>query len=240
MKKNIKTIGILGGMGPLATANLFNKIIKISQEKYHATQDTDFPPMFVYSLPLVGFDETGLTDPNLVKDQLVAGVKKLELAGSDFIIIACNSVHYFIEDMRKSISIPIISMIQETAKQAKLLNYKRVGVICSESTSSLRVYEDELKNLSIDTVKLESSEQKTVNAIILKVMAGQNGEKEKNELRNIIENMIKKEAEGIILGCTEIPLAITQLDTSIKVFDSNQVIAEVALKFSFGLNQSTL
>lgn len=231
--KKIKTIGILGGMGPLATVNLFQKIIKTAQEKYHAIQDTDFPPVVIYSLPLFGFDETGLVNLDLVKDQLIIGVKKLESAGSDFIIIACNSVHYFLEDMQKSISIPILNMIKETAKQAKLSNYNRVGIICSESTSKLGIYEKEISQLGMETVKLEGEEQVIVNNIILRIMAGQNGDQDKLKLKEIIKNMVSKGAEGILLGCTEIPLAINQEGVEIKIFDSNQIIAEAALRQVF-------
>lgn len=135
--------------------------------------------------------------------------------------------------MQKSISIPILSMIKETAKQAKFSNYNKVGLICSESTSKLKIYESELTQLGINAVKLESQEQETVNEVILKVMNGQNGEGEKYELRKIIENMVKKGAESVILGCTEIPLAISQKDTEVKVFDSNQVVAESALEYTF-------
>ncbi len=114
-----KTIGILGGMGPGASANLYQTIISIAQKKYGAEQDYDFPPMVIYSLPLIGFDETGITEPESVKKQLVEGVKKLEKAGCDFIIIACNTVHIYQKNMQKAINIPIVSMIEQAVKKAK-------------------------------------------------------------------------------------------------------------------------
>ncbi|MCD4705270.1 hypothetical protein K8R66_04310, partial [bacterium] len=70
---NYKTIGILGGMGPSASANLYKKIIELAQKELQAEQDTDYPPMVIYNLPLFGFDETGIVDEELVQDQLIKG-----------------------------------------------------------------------------------------------------------------------------------------------------------------------
>jgi len=86
MYKKNKVIGVLGGMGPVASSNLYAKIIKYTQQEYGAVQDFDYPPIIIYSLPLVGFDETGIVNEELVKEQLIAGVKKLESAGCELII----------------------------------------------------------------------------------------------------------------------------------------------------------
>ncbi|MEI6597728.1 MAG: hypothetical protein WCL22_01665 [bacterium] len=91
----MKTIGILGGMGPAASANFYQRIVEIAQHDFGAVQDTDFPPMFLYNLPLSGFDETGFVDAEEVKKQLISGVKKLEAIGSDFIVIHAIPCTFF-------------------------------------------------------------------------------------------------------------------------------------------------
>jgi len=73
----METIGILGGMGPSASADFYSRIIRIFQERHGAVQDTDYPPMFIYSLPLKGFNETGIVDKGLVLTQLTEGAKRL-------------------------------------------------------------------------------------------------------------------------------------------------------------------
>ena len=124
MKSKNKTIGVLGGMGPGASANLYMEIIKYSQHKYNAIQDTDYPPIIIYSLPLDGFDETGITNIKLVEDQLVVGVKKLEAAGCDLIIIGCNTVHILYEKMQAAVKIPILNIVEETKNKVIEFGYK--------------------------------------------------------------------------------------------------------------------
>ncbi|MFA7653662.1 MAG: amino acid racemase [Candidatus Magasanikbacteria bacterium] len=229
-----KIIGILGGMGPSVSAEIYKQIIKTAQKKYHAKQDTDFPPMFIYSLPLAGFNETGFTNSKQVKNQLISGVKKLETAGSDFIIITCNTVHYFLKDMRAAINIPIISIIEETVKKVKSTKQKYVGVISSQSTNQLKLYEKTLSKNNIKTISPNTEMQKKINKIILKIMSGQAGLKEKKVLIKIIEYLQNLGAQSIVLGCTELPLLINQKDIKITLFNSNEILIQSALKNSLG------
>lgn len=231
--QNKKTIGILGGMGPLASVNIYHKIVKIAQEVYHAEQDTDFPPMIIYNLPLFGFDETGFTDPTLVKDQLIAGVKKLESAGSDFVIIACNTVHCFYQDMQDAIKVPIISIIEEVAKSVDKKGLKVVGLLSSESTNELKIYQKTLNDYTVKTLAVSGQQQRFLNEIILHVMSGVHGEADKECLKTIIDDLCKQGAQGIVLGCTELPLAISQNDTDVVLFDSTEIIAKSALEYAF-------
>ena len=217
-------------MGPLASANLYLKIIKMAQEKYAAVQDIDYPPIMVYSLPLSDFDETGIMNGEKVKSQLTHGVKKLEQMGCDFIIIACNTVHYYFEEMQKAINIPIVSIIEETAKLVANNNLETVGLLSSQSTQDLKIYHKKLNSLGIKTISPTAKEQKIINTIILKVMSGQHTSKDKQSLKNITKNLIEKGAQTIVLGCTEIPLLINQKDLNIKVFDTVEIISSVALK----------
>ncbi|MBI3458787.1 amino acid racemase [Candidatus Azambacteria bacterium] len=230
--QNKKKIGILGGMGPLASANIYLKIVKIAQEMYHAEQDTDFPPIFIYSLPLFGFDETGFVDPTLVKDQLITGVKKLEDAGSNFIIIACNTVHHFYQEMQNLVKIPILSIIEETAKAIKEKGYKVVGLLSSESTNELKIYQKIFNNYSIKVLSLNKHQQNLINQVIIHVMAGTQGYIDKRCIQSIIDNLCEQGAESIVLGCTELPLIFNQDDTNIPLFDSAEIIVKSALKHS--------
>lgn len=231
--QNKKTVGILGGMGPLASANLYHKIVKIAQEMYHAEQDTDFPPMIIYNLPLIGFDEAGFKNPTLVKGQLIAGVKKLERAGSDFIIIACNTVHHFYQEMQDAIKIPIISIIEETVKTADKKELKVIGLLSSESTNKLKIYQKVLDYYAIKTLSVTDKQQKLLNEIILHVMSGTQGEADKECLKAIIHDICQQGAQGIILGCTELPLAISQNDIDVALLNSTEIIAKSALEYAF-------
>lgn len=233
MKNKNKTIGILGGMGPSASADLYSKIIKYCQHKYNAVQDYEYPQIIILSLAMYGFEETGIVNENLVKNQLIEGAKKLELAGADFVIIACNTVHCFYNQIQVSVKIPVLSIIEETKKKVLWHDIKKVGILSSESTNKLKLYQKSFENNNIKLICANKKQQKTINSVIENVMAGKHGHKDKETLKLIINNYLKHGAQAVVLGCTEIPLAINQKDASIKLFDTLQIIAESAVDLAF-------
>ncbi|MFP4424586.1 MAG: aspartate/glutamate racemase family protein [Candidatus Woesearchaeota archaeon] len=225
----LKKIGILGGMGPEASANLYYKMIYYCQNKYHAVQDTDYPPMFIYSLPLYGFDESGIVNKELVLEQLIHGIDLLENAGSDLIVIPCNTVHIFINELRVRSPIPVISIIEETIKKIKKGNHSVVGLLGSETTLKLQLYQEQLSENNINYISPEEDENSVLKQLILEVMSGKVENNTKNNAISIIRKMEKRSANAIVLGCTEIPLAISQEDVNLKVYDTLQILAEAAV-----------
>ncbi len=219
-------------MGPEATTNLYSKIIRYAQNKYHAVQDFDYPPVIIYSLPLVGFDETGIVDGQLVKKQLVQGVKKLESVGCDLIIIACNSVHVYYEEMQDAVKVPIFNIVDETKKRVLESGYKKVGLFASESTNRLKLYQKRFADSGIDVISPDSRQQKTLNMVIGHVMGGNQKTEDVIALKDIARDYVKNGAEAIVMGCTEIPLAINQTHTDVKLFDTVEIIVQCAVDFS--------
>lgn len=232
--KNKKIIGILGGMGPATTATFFDDIVKISQQKYHAEQDTDFPKVYLYNTALEGFNETGFENMDLVKKQLINDIKKIESWGADFIVMPCNTVHYFINELRNSINIPIISIVEVAINEIKKLNYKKVGIISSFSTRHLGLYENKLKKENIECIIVNDDEQKLLDKVILAVMTGKQGDLEKEILKKIIEKMKNEGAQTVVLGCTELPLAISQKDIGLPLLNTIKILAEEAVDCSIG------
>ena len=225
----MKTIGVLGGMGPEASSVFYQMIIDISHEKYKAVQDTDYPPMIIFSLALKGFDERGIVNEKQVLSQLIEASKRLERSGSDFIVITCNTVHHFIEDLRKNVKIPILSIIEEVAKEINKDKIKTVGLLASESAIELDVYGRILKKNGINFIIPNNKEQKIVTQAILNVMTGKDLEKDKKELIEIINKMGLNGAKGVILGCTELPLIISEKSNKMKAYDTLKILAERSL-----------
>lgn len=232
--KKYKTIGILGGMGPAASARLYQTIITLTQLKYQASQDTDYPPMIIYNLPLFGFDETGIVDNALVLNQLISGVQKLEKSGCDFIIIACNTVHYYYNEMCQAVKIPIINLIETASKQVWSKGYSIVGVLSSESTNKLGLYHESLHHFNIHLIDTNPVEQETINNIILHVMSGNSSTIDTLNLVKIINHLTVQGAQGIILGCTEIPLAIKQDDIDVPLINPVEIISYKSLELALG------
>ncbi len=232
--KDKKIIGILGGMGPAVTVDFFGDIIRMSQEKYGAEQDTDFPKIYLYNTALEGFTETGFADMDLVKKQLIDDVKKLESWGADFIVMPCNTVHHFVDELRASIAIPLISIVESTISEATKAEYKKIGVISSASTRHLGLYEQKLKNENIECIIATDNEQQLLDNVILSVMSGKQGSREEETLQTIIERMKNDGAEAVILGCTELPLAINKDRASIPLLNTIKILAQRAVEYSFG------
>lgn len=221
-----KTIGVLGGMGPATSANFYCAMIKYAQQKYGAVNDTDFPQIIINSLPLQGFDETGVLDKKLVLNQLKKGIRTLENAGSDFIAIPCNTVHCFIDELRNDSNIPILSIIEETIKVIQEKKIEPIGILGSETTLKLKLYENGLKENNISFCTLREEHYPIITALILGIMGGSSVDNK--DVLNIIAEM-SKSTKGIILGCTELHSAIKQSDTTVTVFDSLNILAEAAV-----------
>jgi aspartate racemase len=232
MENKNKTIGVLGGMGPVASANLYIKIIKYAQDKYGAVQDFDYPSVIINSLPLLGFDETGIVDNDLVKTQLIEGVKKLEGAGCDLIIIGCNTVHIFFDEMQTAVKIPILNIIEETKKEVLKFGYKKVGLFASESTNKLKLYQERFQKDGMEVISANEQQQKILNTVIEHVMGGNQKIEDVIALKDVARQYMEQGAKAIVMGCTEIPLAINQSHTDIKLFDTIEIIVRSAVDFS--------
>lgn len=237
MLNHKKTIGVLGGMGPEASSTLYSKIIKYAQQAYGAVQDFDYPPVILYSLPLLGFDQTGIVDEAIVKSQLIEGVKRLESANCDLIIIGCNTVHTYYDEMQASVRIPIFNIIEETKKRVVSAGYKKVGLFASESTNRLDLYQKRLGNAGIEVLSPNAEQQEVLNRVIEHVMGGNQKMDDVILLKDIARDFLKQGAEAIVMGCTEIPLAINQTQTDVKLFDTIEIIVRCAVDYSLGQRQ---
>ncbi|MBI4163012.1 MAG: amino acid racemase [Candidatus Aenigmarchaeota archaeon] len=221
-----KTIGILGGMGPESTAELYNRMIKLCQMDYGAKYDSDFPSIFILNLPLPDIVES-VADTELVKASLKMGIEKLKQAGCDLIAVPCNTVFFALD-----IDSKILNIIDETIYEVKRRKLKKVGLLSSITTSEKGLYE---KLEAAEIVQPSKNELKQVNKIILKILAGFKTEEDKAFLKMVCTKMSKAGAEAIILGCTELPLIISQKDTEIELLDTLEILAQaIVSKARFG------
>lgn len=239
---NKKTIGVLGGMGPAATANFYLRLVELSQDKYGAKEDSDFPSIILYSLSLDQLTEEGVLNEHMesIRKKLISGVKTLENAGSDFITVPCNTVHYFLNFMREQVEIPVLSIIEETVDRVKSDRCEKVGILGTKSTLKWKLYANALKAQGIELMEPNENEQKATSKIIYRVQEGSNGLWSKKILLNIAENFADRGAEGIILGCTELSLAANSKDIDIRIFDTAAILAEAALEHAMPVRNYAL
>ncbi|MBI4163373.1 MAG: amino acid racemase, partial [Candidatus Aenigmarchaeota archaeon] len=131
--KKYKKIGVIGGMGPESTIIFYQEIVRVFQNKFNAKYDSDYPEMMISNLPIPDVVEN-LQNPNAIIEMIKENSKKLESAGMDFIAIPCNTVNLFYDMFSRSVSIPILNIIEETVKKVKSAGYKKVGLLATETT----------------------------------------------------------------------------------------------------------
>ncbi len=222
-------------MGAAASADFYTRVVSIAQKTYHAEEDDDFPAMWIYNLPVTGFNETGFLDPESVKSQMIAAIQNLAKAGSDFIVIPCNTAHHFYKEMQASVQVPILSILEVTAKAVKDAGFSKVGLLNSQSTKQFHLYEDIFAKNNIGTLSTTDAEQQQVTQVIGHVISGTQGANEIESLNNIAKRYAQAGAQAVILGCTELPLAFSEKDCSLPLFDTTGLLAEAALKYSYNI-----
>jgi len=227
-----KVIGILGGMGPEASSTCYRKIIQYSQKAYGAVQDNEYPPVLLNSITPSGFDETGIADEEELKKYLFKGLQDLERGGADIIIIPCNTVHIFYKEMQQAIHIPIFNIVDETVKHIQKQELKKIGIFSSESTNRTGLYVSALREMDVTSVTASVAQQQVLNRVIEHVMGGHQGVNDVLELKEIMRNFLKQDADAIVLACTELPLAFNQSHTDVQLFDSIEILVQAAVDYS--------
>jgi len=222
----MKKVGILGGLGPESTTAYYEYI---TREYYRRYNNYAYPEIIIYSLSFKEFIDTGYEAAEKIK----AAIENLHRAGADFVVAACNSIHIVYEEVSKNIPIPWLSIIDATAEEIKKNDINKVGLLGTIFTMSKGFYKKGLSQHCIETIIPSIDDQKKINNIIYKELV-------LNELRDesrciileIIEKLNRKGAQGIVLGCTELPFLIKQEDVNIKIFNTTIIHAQKALDFA--------
>jgi len=224
-----KIIGILGGMGPEATIDLFYKIIKFTP----AEKDQDHLRIIIDNNPKIPDRTAAILGKG--EDPLPAlqeTAQNLEKAGADFIVIPCNTAHYFLSSIQESVNIPVLNMIEEAAKetQQRIPQIQKVGLLASTGTYKTEIYHQQLKKINIEVISPEEKDKEEVMKAIYAVKAGNLSEGIKKNILKIAQKLVDKGAEAIIAGCTEIPLILKEGDISVPIIDPTQVLAKIAIR----------
>ena len=226
-------IGILGGMGTQAGLDFCNKLAKI----YRGKLDQQYPLFILYNK-----SDTPKRPENLKKyfnvlNALVKGCKMLQKNKCKFIVMPCNTAHYWYEDIQKKINIPIVSMPKEVFLAAKKTCKKnsKIGLLSTEATLETKVYHKHFDKDFQLVSPINSLQKTSVNKSIKYVKMGKIKEAEK-AIRPAVNYLMKIKCKKIILGCTELPIAIFAFKSFKKIkqskifIDPNLLLANVSMK----------
>ena len=144
----------------------------------------------------------------------------------------CNTVHCFIDDLKEFSDKPVLSIVDEVVKKLKKERAKNVGIIASESTLRNGFYSDQLKKQGISVILPEKEDFTKITGLILEIMSGKYEGSSKSKVIGTIQKFGKKNADAVLLGCTEIPLAINSSDVDNDLHDSLSILAESTLEFA--------
>jgi aspartate racemase len=165
---------------------------------------------------------------------MIDAASKVEAGGADFLIICSNTMHKMAEEVQQSISIPLLHIADATAATIQARGVRRVGLLGTRFTMEEDFYRDRLSEKHhLDVIVPGQAERKIVDRIIFdELVLGRIEPASKAEYLRIITGLAKAGAEGIILGCTEIGLLVSQSDCSIELFDTTRIHALAAVKFA--------
>ena len=226
-------IGILGGMGTQAGLDFCSKLAKLNRGK----ADQKYPLFVLYNKSNIPDRKQNLKKYNKVLKSLVEGCKFLQKNKCKFISIPCNTAHYWYKDLRKKIKIPILNMPEIVYSNAKnkLQRNSKIGLLATEATIKTGVYSHYFNRKFLLISPSTTLQKRSVNKSIKLVKMGKTKEAER-AIKPAVNYLIKKKCKKIILGCTELPIAIFAYKSFKKAklsktfMDPNLILAEASMK----------
>jgi aspartate racemase len=226
-----KTIGILGGMGPEATIYMFRLIVKLTKVE----KDQDHIPLIVFNNPKIPDRTTAIVSsgpsplPFLIDSAIF-----LEKAGADFILMPCVTAHYFYKEIVKHISIPFLHLLEESVDyvKRKLGHVKRIGLLATDGTVQTGLFQELFSKNGIEIVLPEKEGQN----LLMKGLYQKEGvkagyiERPREMILRVLQQLIQDNVDGIIAGCTEIPLVLSQSDMEIPFINPLKIIARKSIR----------
>lgn len=231
----MKTIGLIGGTGWVSSVEYYRII---NEETNKRLGGSEFAKCILYSLNFGDIDKFAKTgEYEKIYPLILEGVKKLELSEVDCILLCANTLHMFVDKLKNVTNIPIIHIAEAVTNEIKNNDILKVGLLGTKPTMEMDFYKSKLNEANIEVLIPDSNEREFIQNTILNELLKDIFTKEaRNKFLKIIENLKLKGVEGIILGCTEIPLLIKKEDTDIKLFDTLFIHAKTAVDFA--LNNS--
>jgi aspartate racemase len=227
-----KVIGILGGLGPEATLELYRRILihtpaRVDQEHLHVIIDCNpkIPdPNDAVMLPGAPSSVPALCDT----------ARNLERSGADFIIIPCNTAHIFLPQVRAAVRIPVLSMVDEVVSELRrrLPGVQRAGLLASPAVVTTGLYARALAGAGLETVIPDAAGQKTVYKVIFKVKAGDKSAAVRACLDEVAQELARKGAQAVLLACTELPLVTGPHDLALPALDTVDILARAAVRLA--------
>lgn len=230
-KEGDPVIGILGGMGPEATVDLYRHIVELTP----AEKDQDHFKVLIYSNPKIpDRTEAICSGGESPLPQLIESVQFLEKAGAGIIVMPCNTAHHYLPEIQAQTGIPILNMIEETGSvlTASMPDITSVGLLAMDGTVRSGVYARTLEPAGVRILLPEKEQQARIQKAIARVKAGKTDRVTKTMFETAAKRLVDSGAQAIILGCTEIPLAFDPEVIGRPYLNPTRILAQSAVDWA--------
>ena len=229
----MKTIGLIGGMSWQSSIEYYRSINELVSEKLNKLHSAK---CILYSFDFEEIAEMQKkAEWNKLAEVLSIAAKNLENAGAEVVLICTNTMHKVADAVADSINVPLLNIIDVTAERIKRKKLKKIGLLGTKFTMEDGFYTERLNEKGLEVVLPDSEEKDFIHKVIFSELCkGIMREESKNRFVEIIEKLVSRGAEGIILGCTEIPLLVREGDVDVPLFDTTRIHAESAVEFALG------
>lgn len=229
----MKTIGLIGGMSWESTVTYYqilNETVKQQLGGFHSAK------ILLYSVDFAQIEEQQITGQWEESAKLLGdAAEKLEKAGADLLLICTNTMHKVAPQVRQRVSIPLLHIAELTADALTQAGITKVGLLGSTYTMKQDFYKAKIQEAGIDVVIPNESDMEMVNHVIFhELCMGIISEESRQKYAAVIADLKERGAQGVILGCTEIGLLVTQADSPLPIFDTTRIHAEKAALFAIG------
>jgi len=223
-----QTVGVLGGFGPEATVDFYQRVLDYAKKRVTgARANTGYPRMIIYNCNFIPFDTSDAKNMR-ANPELLEVAKKVEAAGANFIVIPSNTPHLFYDEIVASMSVPMLHIVDETAKAANERKVRKVAVIPAHPQVG-ELYRKYLEKYNIEVETPDADSYKGLTKNIEEFMAGRRVDAAKQFLAGLMDRF-DKTADITILACTELPLILGDDLKKYRFLDSTQVLAEVTVE----------
>ncbi len=220
----MNVFGVIGGLGPEATSKFYLDVIRRFIEKYEY-----YPQMLIDNVSFPQRLEQEIIrdcrNENEILPFLIKSVKKLNKSGVDFLVIPCNTLHIFIEELRRKSEVPILSIVDETTKKIKQKGYERIGLLATSKTVKSELFEN-----SFEMILPEDEEQDEISRIELRILRNQAAQEDKIFMENIIKKLKNQGSDAIVVGCTNLHQVIDTNENKIDIIDTLEVLIDSSFK----------
>jgi len=229
-----KTIGLIGGMSWESSSEYYRLLNETVRAEFGGLHSA---PCILLS---VDFDEISSLqrsgDWEKLTEKMVECARRLEKAGAEMVLICTNTMHKMADEVEAAVSIPLVHIGDATAARIQKEGFQRVGLLGTLYTMEQDFYRERLaKSFGLEVLIPEEADRRSVHQVIFSELClGQTLDASRNMYREIIQRLVDRGAEAIILGCTEIMLLVSQEDSPVPLFDTTAIHVQAALKAALG------